>query len=128
MALGRRGVGAKAIDENLVHRIPDLQRVRSTVKMIESGARGEPETLVRPAADRASRQAKALGMKLAILSNELDLFDGAEFRWRLPLLDLCDAIIDATYTGILMPDPRACRLCLDAIARPPWACRAVTSM
>jgi putative hydrolase of the HAD superfamily len=79
-------------------------------------ARGaEPETVIRPEADLAIRQAKAAGAKLAILSNELDLFYGAEFRKRLPLLKLFDVIVDATYTGILKPDPRAYRLCLDRL-------------
>jgi len=45
------------------------------------------------------------------LSKEIDLFDGTEFRRRLPLLDLFDAIIDTTYTGIPMPDPCAPIVC-----------------
>jgi hypothetical protein len=32
---GQHGVDAPAIDEHLAHRIPDLQRVRLAVKMIE---------------------------------------------------------------------------------------------
>lgn len=79
-------------------------------------ARGaEPETVVRPEAVRAIHAAKAAGVRLAILSNELDLFYGAEFRRRLPLLGLFDAIVDATYTEILKPDPRAYHLCLDQL-------------
>jgi putative hydrolase of the HAD superfamily len=45
--------------------------------------------------------------RLAILSNELDLFYGADFRDRLPFLAGFELIVDATYTGILKPDPRA---------------------
>src|ERR1700684_283824 len=45
----------------------------------------------------------------------LDLFYGGHFRRRLPLPDLFDAIVDATYTWILKPDPRAYRLCLDQL-------------
>lgn len=71
-------------------------------------ARGaDPEAVVRPQADRAIRAAHAAGVRLAILSNELDLFYGADFRGRLPLLSLFETIIDATYTGILKPDVRA---------------------
>ena len=54
-------------------------------------------------------------MKLAILSNELDLFYGADFRDKLPFLADFDTIVDATYTDILKPDPRAYRACLDEL-------------
>ncbi len=71
-------------------------------------ARGaEPAAVIRPEALAAVRAVKAAGLGLAILSNELDLFYGADFRARLPLLDQFDPIVDATYTGVLKPDPRA---------------------
>ena len=71
-------------------------------------ARGaDPEAVVRPEADKAIRAAHTAGRRLAILSNELDLFYGADFRGRLPILSLFETIVDATYTGILKPDPRA---------------------
>lgn len=71
-------------------------------------ARGaDVEAVIRPEAVSIICAAKAAGKKLAILSNELDLFYGADFRRRLPLLQLFDVIVDATYTGILKPDPRA---------------------
>jgi putative hydrolase of the HAD superfamily len=71
-------------------------------------ARGtDVETVIRPEAVSIISDAKAAGKRLAILSNELDLFYGAGFRKRLPLLQLFDVTVDATYTGILKPDPRA---------------------
>lgn len=71
-------------------------------------ARGaEPELVLRPEARDAILRVKAAGLKLAILSNELDLFYGVEFRQRFPLIDQFDVIVDATHTGILKPDPRA---------------------
>lgn len=80
----------------------------SDMKTFVQRARGaEPELVLRPEAREAILAAKAAGMKLAILSNELDLFYGAGFRKRFPLIDLFDVIVDATYTGILKPDPRA---------------------
>lgn len=50
-----------------------------------------------------------------MLSNELDLFYGADFRQRLPLLGLFNVIVDATYTGVLKPDPRAYQECLSLL-------------
>ena len=86
-------------------------------------ARGaEPEKVVRPEADSAIRAVHAAGFRLAILSNELDLFYGADFRRRLPLLGLFDFIIDATYTGILKPDPRAYAFVTEALGLPAESC------
>ncbi|MBV8617835.1 MAG: HAD-IA family hydrolase [Curvibacter sp.] len=71
-------------------------------------ARGaDVEAVIRPEAVAAIHAAKAAGCRLAILSNELDLFYGADFRRRLPLIELFDTVVDATHTGILKPDPRA---------------------
>ncbi|OYU10562.1 MAG: HAD family hydrolase [Comamonadaceae bacterium PBBC1] len=79
-------------------------------------ARGaDVQAVIRPEAVAAIHQAKALGYKLGILSNELDLFYGADFRERLPLLQQFDVIVDATYTQILKPDPRAYQACLQAL-------------
>ena len=71
-------------------------------------ARGaDPAAVLRPEALQAIQTAKAAGCALAVLSNELDLFYGADFRDRLPVLKAFDLIVDATHTGILKPDPRA---------------------
>lgn len=86
-------------------------------------ARGaDPQAVIRPEAVQAITQAKAMGCSLAILSNELDLFYGAGFRQKLDILALFDVIIDATYTGILKPDPRAYRMCTQALQCDPADC------
>jgi putative hydrolase of the HAD superfamily len=86
-------------------------------------ARGaDPMLVIRPEAERAIRMASEAGHKLAILSNELDLFYGAEFRRKLPLLELFDVIVDATHTGILKPDPRAYQAVCDELDLDPGAC------
>ncbi len=86
-------------------------------------ARGaDVAAVIRPEAVAAVHQAKAAGCKLAVLSNELDLFYGASFRERLPLLQLFDVIIDATYTGILKPDRRAYEMCTEALGIAPVDC------
>lgn len=71
-------------------------------------ARGaDPAAVIRPEAVDAIGRAAAAGCRLAVLSNELDLFYGADFRRKLPLLDRFELIVDATYSGVLKPDPRA---------------------
>lgn len=79
-------------------------------------ARGaDPDTVIRPEAARAITLAADAGFRLAILSNELDLFYGADFRSRLSILKRFDTIVDATHTGILKPDPRAYQSVLDEL-------------
>lgn len=87
----------------------------SMVEFVKRARGAEPALVLRPEARDAILKAKAAGLKLAILSNELDLFYGVEFRKRFPLIELFDVIIDATYTQILKPDTRAYALCLDAL-------------
>lgn len=93
------------------------------MKTFVQRARGaEPELVLRPEARDAISQAKAAGFRLAILSNELDLFYGSEFRQRFPLINLFDVIVDATYTHILKPDPRAYSQVVSQIGLPYAAC------
>lgn len=86
-------------------------------------ARGaDVEAVIRPEAVSIICAAKAAGKQLAILSNELDLFYGTDFRRRLPLLQLFDVIVDATYTGILKPHPRAYAAVTEALGLPAHEC------
>ncbi|WP_341890007.1 HAD-IA family hydrolase [Variovorax sp. YR752] len=86
-------------------------------------ARGaDVQAVIRPEAVAAIEAAKAAGCRLAILSNELDLFYGADFRRRLPLIERFDVIVDATHTGILKPDPRAYAACVGQLGVAPEAC------
>ncbi len=94
----------------------DWQDMQTFVKR----ARGaDVEAVIRPEAVAAIALARAAGCKLAVLSNELDLFYGADFRQRLPLLGLFNVIVDATYTGVLKPDPRAYQECLSLLGVAP---------
>ena len=86
-------------------------------------ARGaQPESVVRPEAVQAIDTAKKHGARLAILSNELDLFYGPEFRSKLPFLQEFDVIADATYTNILKPDARAYLHCAQELDIEPVNC------
>ena len=86
-------------------------------------ARGDdPISTMRPEAVRTIEAAAAAGKRLAILSNELDLFYGEGFTRRFPLLSDFEVVVDATYTGILKPDPRAYQLCLEALKLPADQC------
>lgn len=75
----------------------------------------DPLAVIRPEALATIATAKQAGKKLAILSNELDLFYGPGFREKLAFLADFDLIVDATHTGILKPDPRAYALVCDGL-------------
>ncbi|MDE2445606.1 MAG: HAD-IA family hydrolase [Alphaproteobacteria bacterium] len=81
-----------------------------------------PLAVIRPEALETIEKAKRQGHAMAILSNELDLFYGTQFRTKLPFLSQFDLIIDATYTGILKPDPRAYAFITDGLGLPASAC------
>lgn len=86
-------------------------------------ARGaDVQAVIRPEAVAAIQAAQAAGCRLAVLSNELDLFYGADFRHRLPLMDCFEVVVDATYTQILKPDPRAYALVTEALGLPSERC------
>ena len=109
----------------------DEQRIKASVEEEKQKLLLAAEQEVAAATAQAHRQLQKYaaelaieqaGRKLAILSNELDLFYGADFRHKLQLLDRFDVVIDATHTGILKPDPRAYRAVTDALGLDPQAC------
>ena len=83
--------------------------------LVRRGRGADLEAVVRPEAVAAVDAAQAAGCRLAVLSNELDLFYGADLRARLALLRRFDVVIDASHTHILKPDPRAYQACLEAL-------------
>lgn len=86
-------------------------------------ARGaDPDAVIRPEFRTTIAACKAAGVRLAILSNELDLFYGADFREKLPFLKDFEVIVDATYTGILKPDARAYEQVLQELGLPAADC------
>ena len=74
-----------------------MSRVRQT----------DPQAVVRPEMRRLIAAASAREIRLGILSNELELFYGPELVSRMGVIEHFDAVVDATHTGILKPDPRA---------------------
>lgn len=89
------------------------------VKVVRGDA---PAQVIRPEFLETIVAARASEVRLAVLSNELDLFYGAEFREKLSFLDHFEVIADATYTGILKPDLRAYRVVLDKLDLAPGDC------
>lgn len=75
----------------------------------------DPNLAVRESARQTVAAARAAGLRVGILSNELELYWGRPFMDRLDLLRDIDVLVDATHTHILKPDPRAYALALEAL-------------
>jgi putative hydrolase of the HAD superfamily len=63
--------------------------------------------VLRPETRLLVTDAKRAGKKVGILTNELELFHGKEWLDTIDVLKEMDAVVDATHTKILKPDPRA---------------------
>lgn len=95
----------------------------SEMSQFVRAARGaDPDAVIRPEFRETITRCKSHDVRLAILSNELDLFYGADFRAKLSFLADFEVIVDATHTGILKPDPRAYTDALDQLGLPASAC------
>ena len=90
-----------------------------TQAMLSRLRHNDPNAIVRPELKRLIRRARAQGIEVGLLSNELELFYGKEFLARMDILVEFETIIDATHTGILKPDPRAYALAVEAMRLPP---------
>lgn len=120
-------------NEEISEREYYAQRTREVSDLIDAGwtkmsqfiraARGDdPAAIIRPEAIDAIATAKSQGHLLAILSNELDLFYGQDFRRKLPFLKNFKLIVDATYTHVLKPDARAYLDCCEQLGLAPGEC------
>ncbi|MGH3163691.1 MAG: HAD-IA family hydrolase [Streptosporangiaceae bacterium] len=62
--------------------------------------------------------AKAAGLRVGALTNDMTAFHGPEWVARQEHLKLFDVIVDASLTGVMKPDPRAFRGGVDALGLP----------
>jgi len=87
--------------------------------LVRRTASDDPNAFVRSEALATVRRAKAAGLRVGVLSNELELFHGREDMEALEILRTMDSIVDATHTRILKPDPRAYALGCEALGVAP---------
>jgi len=62
--------------------------------------------------------AKAAGLRVGALTNDMTAFHGSEWVARQEHLKLFDVIVDASLTGVMKPDPRAFRGGAQALGLP----------
>ena len=90
----------------------DVQTMLGRIRQLD------PNAVVRPEMTRLVEQAVEHGLRVGILSNEMELFYGPAFLERMDILRHMAVVVDATHTQILKPDPRAYALAIDALALP----------
>jgi putative hydrolase of the HAD superfamily len=79
---------------------------------------GPQSEFVRPEAEALVADARAGGMRIGILTNETELLQGRAWIERVDVFRSVDALVDASVTGIMKPDPAAYDLALDALGLP----------
>lgn len=65
------------------------------------------DEVVRPEAAELITDARAAGRAVGVLTNDLRAFHGDVAMTAHPVLAQVDALVDASVTGVLKPDPRA---------------------
>ncbi len=76
--------------------------------------------ILRPAALNIIQQTKQAGLKVGILTNEVELFNGKAWVDSLPFRQDMDCWVDATHTKILKPDKRAYQFAIDDLELQPY--------
>jgi putative hydrolase of the HAD superfamily len=75
--------------------------------------------IIRPAAAELAADARAAGHRVGVLTNDLRAFHGDTAMASHPFLRNIDAMVDASVTGILKPDPRAYALAASELGADP---------
>lgn len=85
------------------------------VRMLTRLRQFDPNAIVRPEIKQLIHAARARGIKVGILSNDLEFFYGKDFLARMDILREIGIIVDATHNGVLKPAPRAYELAIEAM-------------
>lgn len=76
---------------------------------------GTQEQLIRPGAWSLIRDAKAAGIPVGVLTNDLTAFHDQAWIDRMTVIDEFDAMVDGRRDGVMKPDPASYRLILDRL-------------
>ena len=84
--------------------------------------------VLRPEAAALVTDAKAAGIRVGALTNDLAAFHGDAGMAGDPFIAGLDALVDGSVTGVLKPDPRAYAMAAEALGLPPSAIVFVDDM
>lgn len=83
---------------------------------------GSEDELVRPEARRLIADAKAAGIPVGVLTNDLTAFHDQDWLDRMTVLREFDAMVDGRTDGVHKPDPRAYLLMAERMGVEPSDC------
>lgn len=89
--------------------LPEFMRALSTMP---------GESPLRPEAVALVGDARAAGIPVGALTNDMAALGGADAPRRIPFLADLDVIVDGSVNGIPKPDPRAYAIAAEALGRP----------
>jgi putative hydrolase of the HAD superfamily len=76
---------------------------------------GNEHEMIRPEVRGIIREAKAAGIKVGVLTNDLTAFHDQEWINRMTIMQEFDVIVDGKRDGVMKPDPAAYQLILDRL-------------
>lgn len=86
-----------------------------TMRELVAALEASEDEFVRPEGRAALEAARAAGIPVAMLTNDLEAFHGDAWFPTLTLAPLFDVVVDGSLTGFLKPHPRAYALALEAL-------------
>jgi len=93
--------------------VTGVSGVPAMMRQVYSGPEDE---IVRPEATAAIRSARARGVRVGVLTNDLTLFHDPDWIDGVRVLSQLDALVDAATVGVRKPEPAAYRTVLEALA------------
>jgi putative hydrolase of the HAD superfamily len=79
----------------------------------------EEDAIVRPEVAGLAADARAAGITVGLLTNDLVDFHGDDWVARISVFHTVDVLVDGSITGDLKPAPEAFRHAIDALGLPP---------
>jgi putative hydrolase of the HAD superfamily len=83
---------------------------------------GPEAELVRDEAVAAIDRARARGLAIGVLTNDMRAFHGADWVARMRILDKVDVLVDGSVEHVLKPDPRSYDLAVQRLGVRPAEC------
>jgi putative hydrolase of the HAD superfamily len=83
---------------------------------------GSPEQLLRPGAVALIRDAKAAGIPVGLLTNDLTTFHDADWVARMTILEEFDCVVDGRADGVMKPNAAAYELICNRMGFAPEDC------
>ena len=82
----------------------------------------DEDELVRAEAAALVDDARTAGIAIAVCTNDMQAFHGAEWVARMSILRRLDVLVDGSVEHVLKPDPRIYHLVLDRLELPAGQC------